>query len=394
MKSNGRCLAVMCFLALACTHNLALAQESNNGVTTHLSDSGVTMHLFPKRQQSLHNEVIDFANAQPMPLPTVDSIPTALPQPFSSNELKSGYSPGNTGSGKLNFKAVKLHNVEKSSDYGLESTFVEPQEAGTSGHPYTTSRVNAYGAKLMTKYPYRAAGKLFYKIDSSTYVCSAALITRGVIVTAAHCVAEFGAEKLYSDFTFVPGYSAGYAPNGTWYAQGLYLKTSYYNGTESNYYSGTICENDVAVIILDGTPGDDLGWFGYSYGNPLTTIDFLGFQTIQITQLGYPNSHDSGKKMQRTDSMGYVDDDLFDNTIIGSRQTGGSSGGPWLANFGETATLSGISLGDKWWQNNLVGVTSWGYKDKTVKRQGASPFTSNNIYSLLNETCTYFPDNC
>ena len=33
---------------------------------------------------------------------------------------------------------------------------------------------------------------LFFKIGSSTYVCSASLIKRGVVVTAAHCVANFG----------------------------------------------------------------------------------------------------------------------------------------------------------------------------------------------------------
>ena len=48
----------------------------------------------------------------------------------------------------------------------------------------------------------------------------------------------------------------------------------------------------------------------------------------EITQLGYPSQNYDGLKMIRTDSLGYQD--APNNVIIGSAQTGGSSGGPWL----------------------------------------------------------------
>jgi hypothetical protein len=68
---------------------------------------------------------------------------------------------------------------------------------GTFGIPYTTTRVQegngpGVGAtsanRLGTTYPYRTVGKLTF----SAGYCSASLIRRSVIVTAAHCIQNFG----------------------------------------------------------------------------------------------------------------------------------------------------------------------------------------------------------
>jgi hypothetical protein len=98
--------------------------------------------------------------------------------------------------------------------------------------------------------------------------------------------------------------------------------------------------------------------------------------------------------MERTDSQGFTYVPFSSNTIIGSLQTGGSSGGPWVANFGSPPALSGISFGTYANHNVVVGVTSWGYIDTTVKQQGASPFLSGNIASLVNSACTTTPAAC
>ena len=98
--------------------------------------------------------------------------------------------------------------------------------------------------------------------------------------------------------------------------------------------------------------------------------------------------------MQRTDSQGFVDATQSDNTVWGSRQTGGSSGGPELVNLGQAAVLDGVSLGDGEGYNIVIGVTSWGYTDDVTKEQGASPFTANNIASLVDTACADFPAAC
>ncbi len=76
---------------------------------------------------------------------------------------------------------------------------------------------------------------------------------------------------------------------------------------------------------------------------------------------------------------------------------GGSSGGPWVANFGLPSALTGETNGSFPQQNTVIGVTSWGYTSTGPKEAGASPFTANNIQSLLYGTpgaCTNYPGNC
>ena len=103
---------------------------------------------------------------------------------------------------------------------------------------------------------------------------------------------------------------------------------------------------------------------------------------------------DGGAWQERTDSQGYVSSGMSNNTVIGSLQTGGSSGGPWIVNLGMAPTLNGTSFGTSATHNIVVGVTSWGYTSTTVKQQGASPFTSGNIGVLVNTVCSSYPGSC
>jgi len=100
-------------------------------------------------------------------------------------------------------------------------------------------------------------------------------------------------------------------------------------------------------------PGTRVGWYGYGWNG----WGFNSSKQILINQLGYPVSHDSGLKMQRTDSQGFVDAEMSNNTVWGGRQTGGSSGGPELVNLGPLATLGGGVLpGSAYNRNIVVGV--------------------------------------
>ena len=122
-----------------------------------------------------------------------------------------------------------------------------------------------------------------------------------------------------------------------------------------------------------------------------------------------PVAFDSGYQMQRTEAVGwYVASGNLRNTQMGSAQTGGSSGGPWLANFGTVPIVSaGASLGSATVQA-VVGVTSYGSTTVGFNRQGASFFGQNvqfplgaygvygagNIGRLVQATCTSFAAYC
>jgi V8-like Glu-specific endopeptidase len=358
----------------------ALAQEQ----VTHVNNLTVMKIQNPE-------EDVDFVSAKPMPLPinespedTTQSMVRAL---LSTPALGTpGYAPGAEGTGKTS--PVFLGTPE-AAESGVTS-----EDFGTNNHPFTTARADLYGLNTNQVYPYRAAGKLFFKIGTSSFICSASLIKRGIVVTAAHCVANYGQKQFYSGWQFVPGYRNGSAPFGTWTANEVWIKTAYYNGTDACAVFGVVCPDDVAVIILKSTPsgaypGTAAGWFGYWYGGGFTSNGLT-----HITQLGYPGGLDNAADMERNDSQGYINSSDSNNTVIGSNMNGGSSGGPWIANFGLPSVLTGETNGSFSPPNVVVGVTSWGYTSTGPKEQGASPFTINNIQSLLTSACGATPAAC
>jgi V8-like Glu-specific endopeptidase len=339
---------------------------------------------------------IDYGNAQPMPMPQSRTAPPSLLDVLLSQQAAgiatgpASVSPGKPGNGAqtpVRLAPAKLLAV--GSDDGVTS-----QEFGTSNHAFTTSRANVQGNQTSKFYPYSAAGKLFFNIGSSTFVCSASLIKRGIVVTAAHCVANFGRSQFYTNWRFVPAYNNGAAPFGTWTAASARVLTSYFNGTDSCAVSGVICTNDVAVITLTpqggAYPGPRTGYLGYGVNG----YSYNSSGQVLINQLGYPVALDNGALMERTDSQGFTSAGNSNNTIIGSLQTGGSSGGPWVVNLGLPPSLNGTSFGTAAAHNIVVGVTSWGYTSTLVKEQGASRFTTGNISALVSASCAVTPAAC
>ena len=292
---------------------------------------------------------------------------------------------------------------------------------GTFGIPYTSTRVSTGGSNstssnanyLATTYPYRAIGRLTF----SAGFCSASVIRRGVIVTAAHCIQRFGSgSSIFSSFQFTPAFyaagstAAARAPYGTWNWLALVRPATWANGTDVG--SGAARENDLAVIALARNAqgrliGDVTGYLGYGWNNySFTSSSKTGNLSVAaISTLGYPGLIDAGGRMQRTDGPSYL------TTVGGAPQiwqgsnfTGGSSGGPWLVNFKSAdTTLSGGAVVGSQNVMSVVGVTSWGSadpnapKDNYSSRFGQNPrypsasygvYGAGNIASLLNTLCS------
>jgi V8-like Glu-specific endopeptidase len=371
----------------------ALAQQPSVSQKTQVGQRAKVVRSPVSRRKE--GEVIDFANAHPMPLPESTLRPASLAEAMLEVQPLSFATPrsreGAPGNGRAS--PVVLVPAKKTLDEGASNEVV-PQEFGTGGLPYTTSQVNAFFDDTDVHYPFSAAGKLFYNVGTNTFVCSASLIARGVVVTAAHCVGNFGQNQFYANWQYVPAYNNGVAPYGVSTAKSAMVLSSYLDGTDPCAQAGVICQDDVAVITLNplnGTyVGTNTGWLGVAadgYG-------FTGSATTQITQLGYPVALDGGQLMERTDSLGYVDINRSNNTIIGSLMTGGSSGGPWVVNLGLPPSLSGTAFGQAAAHNLVGGVTSWGFIADEVKLQGASPFTSGNVFALLGAACNATPAAC
>jgi V8-like Glu-specific endopeptidase len=336
------------------------------------------------------NEALpDFVNAKPMPLPLaagpVDMVP-------SLQDLGTpGFSEGAVGNGQTSPITLPLPTI---SDQDGDMEGPEPDEFGTGHLPFSTARADLLTAATNTQYPYRASGKLYFQDPSNnTWVCSASMIKRGVVVTAAHCVANYGQSTYYHNWHFIPGYRNGTAPFGNWTVYQAFVKTAYYNGTDNCTQYGVVCPDDVALLVLNPQNGvyvgTRTGWYSYGYNG-------FGFTNgiTHITQIGYPNCLDNGRLMERNDSQGFVSASDSSNTIIGSLMCEGSSGGPWLNNFGIRPVLTGQINGTASNSNIVVGVTSFGSVNQSVKRQGASPFRSSNIVSLVASACNSRPAAC
>ena len=285
------------------------------------------------------------------------------------------------------------------------AAWASPRAYGSFGIPYTSVRVQdgpaaesaSQANRLSTTYPYRTIGRLDFMIANDSYWCSASLIMRSVLVTAAHCVADLGAmNEMFSSWTFRPGF---YGPSGAsgeqkepfgaWTMEKVSVPQTWLNGKDSGI--GAARNNDLAVFIVgkNGSNqfiGDQVGWMTYGWNNYSFTrsAKTRNTWTAATATLGYPYNMDFGTIMQRADGPTFL------TTVRRARQmwqgnnfTGGSSGGPWVVNFGYRAAdlNDGAAPGTASYLNVVVGVTSWGSNDPNIiKDNYSSQFGQNKEY--------------
>jgi hypothetical protein len=114
-----------------------------------------------------------------------------------------------------------------------------------------------------------------------------------------------------------------------------------------------------------------------------------------VTMLGYPCNFNSCNIMQRNDSSDHragstaAGNNAFE---YGSDMAGGSSGGPWVQNFGDPLSAAPTGVRNLT-RNAVVGVTSYGFIDTNVRILGASGFNAE-FASMLNAACANATGNC
>ena len=238
-------------------------------------------------------------------------------------------------------------------------------------YPFTT-----YADPDFAKYPEQTVGTLFFSLEGGNFRCSASVIRPHTLVTARHCVYDVNTGVFASNEVFYPGWTGGHANNkygGAW----VWRNAETWGGGGFNYdlaliqmadHNGTGCGGS------SGTPPVEAytGYLGYTYNGD--------FSQRQWAVLGFPaasNPEDSnpfnGKFLIRSDAAtGHVNDDIggvFTNTVeVGSDQTGGTSGGPWLIGYnpGTTATF-------KFGANSLFGSNNGNYANSVNSFKFTSP---------------------
>jgi V8-like Glu-specific endopeptidase len=167
------------------------------------------------------SDPIDYVNAVPVEPPVADGsiAEQAIDDMiggmrFGAPSLGSpGFSRGSQGDGGKatpKFLGRPTYRYEDPA-----ANLPQPAAFGTNNIPFTAARADGATSVTNQTYPWRAAGRLFMNIGGSSGTCSASLIKRGIVVTAAHCVSKFGTGQVATSVSYVPGYRNGVGPYGT-----------------------------------------------------------------------------------------------------------------------------------------------------------------------------------
>lgn len=254
--------------------------------------------------------------------------------------------------------------------------------------PFTTARVD-HGFPIKNNpavtyaEPYRPVGRLVAQVGSRKTLCTGTLIRPGIVVTAAKCVASFGKNEVASAATFWPaayGTDPAKQPYGVWNAVGFVVPSVFVDGTDKcadDYESAPPangCDNDVALVVLERK-------FGVvTAGSVAGTIKASTTYTLdvaQVTVLGFAHNLDNGDRLIRTDALAYqkgkwdLGTDALQNRArpktlaVGSIMGSGSTGAPWIVNFGNSADMiSDPDLLVKAYAQLMIGITKSNAADR------------------------------
>jgi V8-like Glu-specific endopeptidase len=236
---------------------------------------------------------------------------------------------------------------------------------------------------ITSTYPYRTTGWFtFTDHEDNNFRCSAALISRSILLTAGHCVHKGGGGRRFwiKEGTFYPAFANGPSEYGSATAAAFFTTTGWFRVGELDQ------GYDVALVVLNKR-SDTLTEIGTQTGTLSVCLENCLQPFWQNTQLGYPGNYYEGLYLTEGRHIEYSDSRDYRS---GSGMEGGSSGGPHIANIGSLQDSSD-NKGRYTRRNIVFAVTSWGFTDATIKIQGHSstsgPNNSNDFKTMYNSAC-------
>ncbi len=322
-------------------HVMSQSGETGSGEISKAEAAAIVEYWTPERMSS----------AVPRTLPAPGPAPAALENqaPVEPPTLPPGASPGYDPDSPfgpppegaiddlMNPSGVMLRGV---GEPAVAADALPPAPA-SAGYPSAHTTYEFQGRYLT--YPRSPVGKLFYTLNGGNYVCSASLIGYRHVVTAGHCVSD-GAGHWATNMMFCPSYDI--AQGGPNPAVGCWTTNDLFSSYRWHVYGEPDADIGMAVYSNNGTvyggdyPGDVTGWFGYAWNFALGQHEEM---------FGYPaadrpgNAHNeyadfNGGKIYVTsaEEAGYtIDWGLYANSkFLGTTQTPGCSGGPWVFRYG------------------------------------------------------------
>jgi V8-like Glu-specific endopeptidase len=322
----------------------------------------------------------------------IDLRPVSVPNARRDAPKLDGtplFHPGAAPTVKIDTGSVRAPNLPAQA--GGPSPGMSTENVGNGGAYFTTTRV--FPTDAPKTYPNSAAGILYFT-DPNTggnFICSASAIGHRIILTAGHCTAHASttAPYFYTNWLFLPAYSNGSEPYKSWTVNFATTTSNWYysDGSVPNVQDvGMLVANDQKIKKSTESLGNVTGWLGW------WTLWGQGYPN-NIQQLGYPCNLDSCTLMEGNNAQGFA---VTDNTVeIGSSMQGGSSGGPWIQDYGVAPAGAPAYTAGNW----VIAVTSYEFTDLTQQIEGASIFenagySGNGFGDLWNTVCAEASGNC
>ncbi|MFJ3233803.1 trypsin-like serine peptidase [Streptomyces sp. NPDC086787] len=210
----------------------------------------------------------------------------------------------------------------------------------------------------------KTSGRVFFTFQGRTASCTGNSVNSqngSTVLTAGHCVKYQG--SWHTNWIFVPGYDNGQAPYGQWAASKT-LTTPQWDATQAmNYDIGAAVVAPLNGQKLTSVIGGQGIQFNGAYGQKMYAFGFPAAAPYDGTKLIYCSGN-SSKDWLLTQDHG-----------VACNMTGGSSGGPWFANFDE-ATGTGLQ----------ASVNSFGYV--FIPNRMFGPYFGNDAKTLYDKAQT------
>jgi hypothetical protein len=220
-------------------------------------------------------------------------------------------------------------------------------------------------------------------------VCSGAVIQLGLVVTTGHCGYNAEGGYFHSDMLFVPAFLRGSAPLGVWTAQHALVTGEWVDG------GGDVPNAaDVALLMMRGLhriTGAPCGNVNHPdclrIGN---VTGWLGWQTAtvhvaNVTVFGYPANLDDGQAPQQTNAHSFQVI-APKSVLFGSGMSQGSSGGPYVLDFGRSAAGQFPEP-----RNRVIGIMSFGNIDARI---AGTSILDDSFVRLFDAACRAGPTFC
>jgi V8-like Glu-specific endopeptidase len=174
-------------------------------------------------------------------------------------------------------------------------------------------------------------GKLYGKMNGGHYMCSGSVIVsdnRDTLLTAGHCVFDANAKRWASEIIFIPEYSRGSRPRGTWVWRKAAALSGWTNHRNFN--------SDVAVVLVRANDGRHIQDVTGALG---MTKHFS--RQAWTNAYGYPGNMENGEtRITCSGQSRPATADHFDGSELSCGMGGGSSGGPWTQGDYQTSVNS------------------------------------------------------